>query len=302
MGNARVKLLGGITALFFLLITAVLIFNAGKSQKLEIPLGTTEETYRLTPSDVIADIEVAVIYNKHEEYKPLESSLASFREDALPEIGSYLDREKSHPRAKLVLLKAAARMDCEESVILLKKFIDAPGHSRERWLKMTAVDLLKKMNSPSAALAVKEIKTRSSRPSAPRGSIENLVSEIASSGDRKRRLELIDNLSAIPDETGSKGLEEYILDNQNRINLEWEVNRAIRVLIEKHSIAQEIGPFRWVLQDDPISVRVINIAAQMKNPAGLEFLTAARELLPVGHRLRLRAEAALARRKRIKGS
>jgi hypothetical protein len=95
---------------------------------------------------------------------------------------------------------------------------------------------------------------------------------------------------------------------------EWEVNRALRLLIERHGASQELGPFRWVLaagsfgtlrpsaEDVPptsgaLALRAIEAAAQTPSAQGLAFLLAVRESFPQGHSLRLRADAGIARRR-----
>jgi hypothetical protein len=113
---------------------------------------------------------------------------------------------------------------------------------------------------------------------------------------------------------------------------EWELNRALRLLIERHGASQELGPFRWVLsagsigtlrpsaEDVPptsgaLALRAIEAAAvagvprpaahgegsehpaPTSSPAqGLAFLLAVRESFPQGHPLRMRADAAIVRR------
>jgi hypothetical protein len=102
---------------------------------------------------------------------------------------------------------------------------------------------------------------------------------------------------AIPGEEGSKALERFILENKGDADREWEANRALRLLIERHGASQELGPFRWVLREEPaLALRSIEAAAQTPSPQGLAFLLAVRESFPQGHPVRLRADAAIARR------
>jgi hypothetical protein len=92
-------------------------------------------------------------------------------------------------------------------------------------------------------------------------------------------------------------LERFILETKGDADREWEANRALRLLIERHGASQELGPFRWVLREEPaLALRSIEAAAQTPSAQGLAFLLAVRESFPQGHPVRLRADAAIARR------
>ena len=114
--------------------------------------------------------------NRFEELKKLEESLAAFGEDALPEIEKTLlagkhphlgppclrrDAERrgrqvpegeeiEHPRAKLVLLGAASRMESERARLLLAEFANTQGPAQEAWLRMTARDMLMEKKRPNS--------------------------------------------------------------------------------------------------------------------------------------------------------
>jgi hypothetical protein len=171
-----------------------------------------------------------------------------------------------------------------------------------------------------------------SGPAAREAAAQELATALREEPDRKKRLDTIDALIAIPGEEGSKALERFILENKDDQDREWEVNRALRLLIERHGASQELGPFRWVLsagsigtlrpsaEDVPptswtLALRAIEAAAVAgvprpaahgegsEHPAptsfpaqGLAFLLAVRESFPQGHALRMRADAAIARR------
>jgi hypothetical protein len=152
-----------------------------------------------------------------------------------------------------------------------------------------------------------------SGPAAREAAAQELATALREEPDRKRRLDTIDALIAIPGEEGSKTLERYILENKGDADREWEANRALRLLIERHGASQELGPFRWVLaagsfgtlrpsaEDVPptswtLALRAIEAAAQTPSAQGLAFLLGVRESFPQGHPLRMRADAAIARR------
>jgi hypothetical protein len=145
---------------------------------------------------------------------------------------------------------------------------------------------------------------------------EELAAALREEPDRRKRLETIDALIAIPGEEGSRAVERFILEAEGNHEREWEVNRALRLLIERHGASQELGPLRWVLADrrspepaagsegsghpaptsSALALRAIEAAAQTPSAQGLAFLLAVRESFPPGHPLRLRADAAIARR------
>jgi hypothetical protein len=105
--------------------------------------------------ECIQSIENAARANRFEELRTLEDGLAAFGDDALPEIRKALVADGRphpdplpggeggmHPRAKLHLLAAAARVESESAELLLDEFARTPGPAQEAWLRMTARDML----------------------------------------------------------------------------------------------------------------------------------------------------------------
>jgi hypothetical protein len=193
----------------------------------------------------------------------------------------------------------------------------AAGACREQGRAVTPAGTTGAEPSASARLA--------SGPAAREAAAQELATALREEPDRKKRLDTIDALIAIPGEEGSRALERYILENRNALtptlsqrereeaDREWELNRALRLLIERHGASQELGPFRWLLSAGSIgtlrpsaedvpptfgapALRAIEAAAQTPSARGLAFLLAVRESFPPSHALRLRADAAIARR------